>query len=566
MSQVLCVTIRFLDPVPSFHGKGDGDEPEWPPSPLRLFQALVDAAASRWRESKFGEYAQPFLVWLERLGRPEIVAPAHHYGMPFRLSGPNNDMDAPARKWVKGEETIKPHRPMDLRTMKAVHPTHIRIGDGKHCDALHYLFALPGGKNEYLEVLQATAQSITHLGWGIDMAVGDAAVIPVEETAKLKGVRWRPSPVGGTPLRVPKQGTLEDLIRKHTDFLGRVTKAGFRPVSPLRVFDVVRYRSQDEPIQQPCRIFELRNLDGARFRYPHRKLIHIAGMVRHLSIRAMERDVPPHIRKLSEREQREWVETYIAGHRKGRKADLDRERKCEGADDSVAVSSGGAVAEHRESLEKSDAHRQLSYLPLPSIGMDHTDPGVRRVMIVAPLGDEDLLDYVARRLAGQQLKALNERTPEFGVDEHGQPRPGPLLVPLTRVGDGVTRRYTGSSSIWHSFTPVILPGHDDHKSGKTRALIERALLQSGVEQPCEFEWSPVSRFPRSYSAHKYDLHKRPQGYIRPRYLLSQTAVHLTLRFHDGSSVRKPVRIPGPLAIGPGRHCGFGLMVVDETIC
>jgi CRISPR-associated protein Csb2 len=99
---------------------------------------------------------------------------------------------------------------------------------------------------------------------------------------------------------------------------------------------------------------------------------------------------------------------------------------------------------------------------------------------------------------------------------------------------------------------VILPGHDDHKPAKTRKLIEKALAQSGIEQPCDFEWSAFSRFPKSYSAHKYDTSGKPAGYIRPNHLLSQTAVHLTLRFKNG------IKVPGPLAIGAGRHCGLGI--------
>jgi CRISPR-associated protein Csb2 len=122
--------------------------------------------------------------------------------------------------------------------------------------------------------------------------------------------------------------------------------------------------------------------------------------------------------------------------------------------------------------------------------------------------------------------------------------------------DKVARFYTEPASVWHSFTPVILPGHDDHKPDKTRALIERALMQSGIEQACEFEWSPFSRFPNAYSAHKYGKDKQPQGYIRPDYLLSQTAIHLTLRFCDGLTV------PGPMTIGSGRHCGLGLFAAE----
>jgi len=209
----------------------------------------------------------------------------------------------------------------------------------------------------------------------------------------------------------------------------------------------------------------------------------------------------------------DWVETYVAGHVKTDSKD----------------------------------HRQFSYLPLPSVGHEHADPGIRRVVIAAPLGDDAWLDHLVRRLAGQQLKP--ERGDEFeGFDP-------PILVPIPRQArDGVVRCFTEPANVWTSFTPVILPGHDDHKPEKTRALIERALCQSAVDQPCEFEWSSTSRFAKSYSAHKYDREKRPQGYIRPGYLNSQTAVHLTLHF------KEDLRVPGPLVIGAGRHCGLGLMV------
>ncbi len=45
--------------------------------------------------------------------------------------------------------------------------------------------------------------------------------------------------------------------------------------------------------------------------------------------------------------------------------------------------------------------------------------------------------------------------------------------------------------------------------------------------------------------------KRLINYIRPDHLLNQTAVHLTISF--------PHEVPGPITIGAGRHCGFGLM-------
>jgi len=204
-----------------------------------------------------------------------------------------------------------------------------------------------------------------------------------------------------------------------------------------------------------------------------------------------------------------WVEEYVAGHRN--------------------VGSG--------------PHRQLSYLPLPSIGHTHADQAIRRVMITAPVGDDEWLEHLARRLAGQQL--LPEDDGEFGED--GPPS-------LVRVHhDKMAARYTRPANRWASVTPVILPGHDDRKPAKWRRLIEAALAQSGIEQPCTFESSPYSQFRKSFSAHKYDRDGKPTGYLRPKKLQTQTAVHLTLQFNG------ELKVPGPLVIGAGRHRGFGLM-------
>lgn len=554
MPNNLVFSIRFLQPYS--HGRGDGGDPEWPPSPLRLLQALVASAAAHWNERQHLEYAVPALRWLESLEPPLIIATTGVASdKPYRLYVPDNLGDKVAKGWLRGSSASI----AEYRTDKDVCPIRL-LGD-----SLHYLFAIPEGNCEHLEILRAAARTITYLGWGIDMVAGDASIVTESDAEKLEGVRWSLSPAGRVSLRVPKQGTLSDLMRKHADFLNRVSADGFRPVPPLRMFDVMQYRSQYDTASRPIRLFELRDLDGSRFRYSHRKLIHIAGMVRHLAINAMKtaglpRGVPD-----------DWIETYVAGHRKERKADLKNEHKCKGSEE--AGQDVAASATQREAFDGSDEHRQLSYLPLPSVGLEHTDPGIRRVMIVAPVGDDALLDHVARRLAGQQLIARNEKAPEFGVDENGQPKPGPLLVPLPRSGDGVTRKYTGEATVWYSFTPVILPGHDDHKPAKTRKLILKALAQSGIDQPCEFEWSAFSRFSKSYSAHKYVRDERAKdgksriGYIRPDHLLNQTAVHLVLRFGQREDPNDPESrwipadhpIPGPLTIGAGRHCGFGLM-------
>ena len=314
-------------------------------------------------------------------------------------------------------------------------------------------------------------------------------------------------------LRVPsfdretKDDSLSDLKRAHESALNRIEhRRPLNIVEKPRVFERVFYESAERLLSRPSVVFELRRDDGSFFSYPQMKLIHIAGMVRHLTIELMTQSPPEHV-------DADWVATYVAGHPKA-----------------------GAVE-----------HRQLSYLPLLSIGHEHADQSVRRVMIVAPVGDDRYLRHLAMRLDGSQLKP----TPETKLDH------APTLVRVR--DDNVARFYTEASNTWASVTPVILPGHDDQNPDKTRKLIEKALAQSGIKQKCEFEWSVFSHFPKSFSSHKYDRAKGPTGYIRPGHLLTQTAVHMRLRFNDG------LKVPGPLAIGAGRHCGFGIFArLDGT--
>lgn len=496
MMSYLCLSVTFLDGT--YHGRRSHHEPEWPPSPLRVFQALL-AAAARRSNVDVVDSALSAVRWLEQQSPPMIVAATGRpTESPYRLYVPDNVGDKVAGSWARGgQATIAKYRPE-----KDVFP--IRLPD---FGEVHYLFPLDNGGYPQLDTLAAAARSITHLGWGVDMVVANATTIADHEAVALSGERWQAvNDSRANGLRVPIPGTLDALISRHQAFLNRITRdargnESFDPVPPLSAFRMVGYRRPSDPAIRQSVIFELRNDDGSFFRYPQRQLIHLAGMVRHLAIELMEESPPNDV-------DDGWVETYIAGH----------------------------------AQSNANEHRQLSYLPLPSIGKNlHTDPSVRRVMILAPVGDDHVLQHLAIRLSGQRLKP----TRRTKLDHP------PTLVRVQN--DKVAHYYTKAATNWASVTPVILPGHDDHKPQKTQKLVEKALQQSGIEQPCEFEWSSFSQFPKSLSAHKYDREKRPSGYIRPDHLLSQTAVHLKLRFNDGLAV------PGPLVVGAGRHCGLGLL-------
>lgn len=496
MTGYLRITVRFLDP--QFHGRREGGEPEWPPSPLRLFQALVAANAGHFGSDSSLEKS---LSWLETQGPPLIVAPRYENAAPYCLSVPNNAMDVVGRAWSKGNYFGGGDlSPATHKSMKMVRPVRI-IGS----DEVHYLWALgraETGERMLLARLIQAARRIVRLGWGIDLVAGHADRISAAEAEALKGELWLPEEsVGLVALRTPIAGTLSALRERHAAFLNRISEEGFVPVGPLTRFKTTEYRRRTDPVGPPHAAFELGRNDGSLSSYPQRKLIHVAGMVRHLAIRLLGSSPPEGV-------GRDWAERYVAGHRAG----------------------------------GTEPHRQFSYLPLPSIGHEHSDQAVRRVMVAAPVGDDAWLQHLARLLQGRMLE------PKVG-DEFGDEGP----PSLSRVRGGpVIGCYTRPASRWASVTPVILPGHDDRKPVKTRKLVAKALSLSGIEVPCQFEWSTSSVFRRSLPSHKFDRNGKPI-YLKPRYLQGLTAIHLKLAFEQ------EVEVPGPLAIGAGRHLGFGLM-------
>jgi CRISPR-associated protein Csb2 len=339
------------------------------------------------------------------------------------------------------------------------------------------------------------------------MAYGDGQILEDDEVGRLNGVRWFPKPNTMREdglLRVPKGGSMTDLRSAHQSALNRIEHdKPLRTVEKPQVFDRVFYASTEQPIGQPYAIFALRDEQDDSYSYPHAKLIHIAGMARRASIKAMEA-FPPHGIDAAAA----WVQTFVAGHR---------------------------------SVDKGD-HLQFSYVPLPSIGSEHADAMIRRLMIAAPFDCETELRHLAAQLDGEQLHPEGDTV-------------GPILDRIR--SDGVTRQYLGPSKVWASVTPVILPGHDDHKQGKTTKLIERALAQSGIEQRCRFTCGALPYFNNCLTAYKYDRNGRRTGYFRPDHLDGLTAVHIRIIFEHP--------VAGPLTVGAGRHCGLGVLAAVNEV-
>jgi CRISPR-associated protein Csb2 len=528
MASYLCVTVRFCQPL--FHGRGDGDEPEWPPSPLRLFQALVAAAAGRWNERRRLQGAVAALRWLEKLGPPEILAPeADPSPAKYRLYVPDNVGDRAAASWARGGEADL----SNYRTEKDVRP--LRLGG----DCLHYVYEVDDGDPglvEHRETLFAATRSMSHLGWGIDMVTANAEVITKDGASRLGGERWSPSgELAANRLRVAREGTLDDLMDRHAAFLQRIGAGGFVPVPPVSIYGHVGYRRATEMAERPVAAFELRRVDNAGFRAfdaPGRSRT-VAGMMRNLASLAARRA------GWSD----ETIASFVLGHGESR----------------------DALAHRPVGL------RRFAFLPAPSIeargpGRRHVAGDIRRVLVTALGGDcESEIAWARRALANHPLLAA------------GSGREVAILA-LARPNDRVLPRYTGPSDRWATVTPVVLPGHDSPGRSRRRAsagapaamvqrrdparigrridgLLRKAIRHAGfpdaLARHAILEWRAPGFWPGTEIASRYGV---------PEYLEGFPRLHVRISWRD--SAGRPVGVPGPICIGGGRYFGLGLFAAS----
>lgn len=468
----LCFSVTLLDG--RFHGRAGGDEPEWPPSPWRLFQALLAGTHTGGHHAEWSDRCAQAFRWLERREPPIIIAPQQHLLNACRISVPNNDMNKVAEAWARSQEPEKPHRPQDLRTMKTLRPSAAAGGGSM---TLHYLYALDDSELSAPEVdtLYAAARCLHTFGLGIDAAFASARVLSAEEAARLPGVRWRPQPEGaphGPARRVPTEGSLDDLARCHQEFTQRLQEGkALRPPKRPSVFRRVAYLADTQVAPRPFAAFELMKLDAPDAWQPFRQeeANAVAAMLRSLTCRLAQKD---------SHQFPNGTEVYVAGHKEN----------------------------------ANDNRPRFSYLVLPSIGHPHADGMVRRVLIAEPHGGDGAHSEWARiRLRGQAL------TNSAG---------SPVAILRAPAGqDSVIGRYVAHAASWSSVTPVALPGYDECKQPKAERLFLKAVEQAGL---------PLSAISdvtlRKAPFWPGSLH--PRQYQRPNYLEHFPAWHVHLKFHQ----------------------------------
>ncbi len=510
MDKMLLLWVHFLDD--RYHGEGDGGHDGWPPSPARLFQALVAGSALG---ARLPEPCAEALRWLEeRAGAPEIRAPRGRPGRAYRTYVPNNDLDA------QGGD---PARIAEIRVAKRVRPRHI---DARHPVVYGWRCACDAESDRLAAVLCAMAENLYQLGRGLDMAWARAEWLDAEAgVAALEaacGEVWRPTEgAGGTPLPCPHPGSLRSLILRFEAGRGRfsTTRDGRKVLVDLTNPPKPSFRQVGYAAAPAWRLFDLRAEPAPAAAG--------AGAPRG-AFRPWSQD---RVVALVER-VRDGAAARLGAALPGTAGQIER----------LLVGRGAGPL---------DLPRRVRLVPLPSIGHALTNRAIRRVLLLVPpdcplpVGD---LDWALSGLLVEGAGAGDTRL--VRSDD-------PAM--LRNYGVETGERYR----LWQTVTPVVLPQsaarrridpgrqHEQAKPGRERAAEEQraadAVIQAlrHAEVRARVESVRVQREPFSGKG------ARAEPYAVGTRFAKERLWHCEIRLASG--------VEGPLLLGDGRWLGLGLL-------
>lgn len=478
----LVITVWLLDG--RYHGVGD-----WPPSPFRLFQGLV-AAAYAGRSP--GDTELTALEWLgQEVDPPVIAAPKARRSRSVTYYVPNNDLDA-----VDGDPT----RIAGIRTKKEVAAW---IFDNRV--PFLYVWTLNDG-NQHAAAISALAERFYQLGRGVDMAYGAAEVLATDEVVRrlgdYSGTVHFPTPSGsGNELRCPNHGSLDSLMRRHSERLSRLTDNRLRQASPA-IFRPVSYDSPPTWL-----LFDLIRNDsnGGFSAHPMEQ---VAALTEH-------------------------IRNHVAARLKSYVSDALVERII------IGRNAGEAEKETR-----------IRVTPLPSIGFIYADRKIRRILVEVPSACPIRTEDIAWAFSGLDL----------GVDDQTGEILGESDWLLVRSEDqqmfshyGVNVDERERSRVWRTVTPVALTlGRLRGRiSGQERAANETALVHAARQAirhaglGLNVEVRRVQREPFEGNG------ARAEAFAHGDRFPASRLHHLEIMF--------PKPIAGPVVIGDGRYLGLGLM-------
>lgn len=246
------------------HGVYNGRE--WPPSPGRLFQALVAGNTIGCRKLAWGDPEESAMRWLESLDPPEIVVPRYAEGAKRIQYVPNNDSE--------GGNATKLHYP------RWVH------------GPVRYVWRIPEGDEELARVIARMSQRILCLGLGEDSAWARGDCLDGARPLQKQETRCMPGGRGSARLMTPSSGFLDAV--KESWRSRSLWPRPRRPRGPL-----IRYGGGKGPGRE-MRVFRLESADepGSVVAFPWASACVVAAWVRHAAGVRLENAEPEFLKRV----------------------------------------------------------------------------------------------------------------------------------------------------------------------------------------------------------------------------------------------------------------------------
>lgn len=486
---------------------------EWPPSPARLFKALVSAARGGWAASNRSVIDDSLRVlerqgWANGTSLPEIRAPRAFLRSPRqRRFVPNNSKNWPA------ERRLNPVKGIDLEPEPLVHwdieaPCVVWY---RWCDVAPSL----------VPVVRDVSRRVSSVGKGEDFAVLDA----LEEPPPAELPRWCPTTKArpGPSLEVPEPGCLDvcDAVFARAADEVPLSAAGVQSVS---------YTAEDE-FQAPPPTGVLALWSGGKRRSGDARLL---------------RQIVGPIRNLLDDVRGEIVDLLARGPNERATMDALARRVLLGHDES----------------EEPVAEPHLAVLPIPSVLGPYPDGRVRRVALV---GFGCAVDPTRRAIVEMAHVLLHGRE----LRDNG--RATGVILDTEPDGQWV-RTITRRSRTWVTVTPMVQVAKELTSAEWKRLSAARRAANEAPEELARLEERLSARrlelVVRSLRQAVGDERARPVSvevapggpiagvHIAPQYRVSGYLAE-TPRIHLRVTFDRP--IAGPIAVGRGRHVGFGLL-------
>ncbi len=462
----------------------DYERVEWPPHPARVYMALVAAhfedppanASDRQAEAQA-------LRWLEELSPPEVIAPTAMTRTVVEQYVPINDECG----LTTGK---KPAQPLQSIPLGRIRQPRTFPSAYLECDTVFLEWTDVRGFETHRPALERLCRRVTRIGHSSSLVQ-----LWVADELPQGLPRWVPAADGGgTPMRIPTAGLLDELSRLY--------ERQIRPV--IGTWQAYRRADANGHIP-PGSVWDdeliVLRITPERGRTHHRwlSLLGTLGLTRRFRDALIAQADAAGATPLPE---------WISGHKPD-----------------------GSPSERPH----------LAVFPLAFVGREHADGHVLGLGLAVPVDVPTSQRRKLLRLVRRVRELKLGRQGVWGLQE---------LTWETPPWNLQSRAWTGGEQgarLWGSVTPVV---PDRHPKSRERAEAERQLAEQvadgceriNLPRPVEVRVVPVSAHLGAPASHEFPRLRRKDGSERQHR-------HVVLRFAE------PVR--GPVAIGAGRYRGYG---------